>query len=300
MVAQARKGVWGASQWGHMGLAGAPTAAPIDLAAATGHALPRRFAALVVDVVVISLLDAVVNGTFGVTRVTGGVVPSMTSGSFASFTTQTTVDWFWLTLLWVAYYAVLESLFGATVGKSVAGLRVTDLEGRRVGWQAAILRNIGRLLDALPFLYLVGGIFTLNSRLHQRLGDRFAGTLVIPAAAVISPPLPPGVQRRRAIGLAGVTVLLLALCGAFAYYGRPPLVIEGAKNTGEGFFGQGIGTYRLGSPRWGTGTVTYPITYQIAQTLQTCTGEITLTWSGFPQGWELGNGQSNCSPRIYP
>ena len=283
-----------------MGLAGAPTAAPIDLAAASRQALPRRLAALVVDVLVISLLDAIVNGTFGVTRVTGGVVPSMTSGSFASFTTQTTVDWFWLTLLWVAYYAVLEGLFGATVGKRVAGLRVTDLEGRRIGWQAAILRNIGRLLDALPFLYLLGGILTLNSRLHQRLGDRFAGTLVIPAPAVISPPLPPGVQRRRVIGLAGVTVILLALCGAFAYFGRPPLVIEGAKNTGERFFGQGIDSYSLGSPRWGTGTVTYPITYQIAQTLQTCTGEITLTWSGFPQGWELGGGQSNCSPRIYP
>src|ERR1700686_1251663 len=172
-----------------MSLAGAPTAAPIDLAAASGQALPRRLAALAVDVVGISLLDAIVNGTFGVTRVTGGIVPSMTSGSFASFTTQTTVDWFWLTLLWVSYYAVLEGLFGPTVGKRVAGLRITDLEGRRIGWQAAILRNIGRLLDALPFLYLLGGILTLNSRLHQRLGDRFAGTLVVPVASVVGPPL---------------------------------------------------------------------------------------------------------------
>ena len=73
-----------------MSLAGAPTAAPIDLAGATGHALPRRIGALIVDALVISLLDAIVNGTFGITRVTSGVVPSMTTGSFASFTTQTT------------------------------------------------------------------------------------------------------------------------------------------------------------------------------------------------------------------
>lgn len=283
-----------------MGLAGAATTAPISLAAATGQALPRRLAALILDALVISLLDAIVNGTFGVARVTGGVVPSMASGGFTSFTTQTTVDWLWLTLLWVGYYAVLEGLFGATIGKRLAGLRVTDLDGRRIGWQPAILRNLARLLDALPFLYLLGGILTLSSRQHQRLGDRFARTIVIPTTAVVGPPLPRGVARRRAIGLAVVTALLLAFCAGFAYFGRPPLVIEGAKNTGEMFFGQGLGSYRLGSPRWGTGTVTYPITYDIAQTNQSCVGEITLTWSGFPRGWHLGNGHSDCSRRIYP
>jgi uncharacterized RDD family membrane protein YckC len=283
-----------------MSLAGAPTVAPIDLAAATGQALPRRLGALIVDALVISLLDAIVNGTFGVTRVTSGVVPSMTTGGFASFTTQTTVDWFWLTLLWVAYYAVLEGLFGATIGKRLAGVRVTDLEGRRIGWQAAILRNLGRLLDALPFLYLLGGILTLNSKQHQRLGDRFAGTLVVPAAAVVGPPLSSDVRRRRATVLAVVTALLLAFCAGFAYFGRPPLVIEGAKTTGMSLFGQGIGSYTLGTPRWGNGTVTYPITDQIGQTGQSCSGDITLTWNGFLVGWQIASSQGTCSPRIYP
>jgi uncharacterized RDD family membrane protein YckC len=283
-----------------MSLAGAPTAAPISLVSATRQALPKRLGALIVDAIVISLLEAIVNGTFGVTRVTSGIVPSMTTGSVASFTTQTTVDWFWLTLLWVAYYAVLEGLFGATVGKLIAGLRVTDLEGRRIGWQAAILRNLGRLLDALPFLYLLGGLLTLSSRLHQRLGDRFAGTLVVPAAAVVSPPLGANVWRRRATVLGVVTGLLLAFCAAFAYFGRPPLVIEGAKNTGTSLFGQGIGSYTLGSPRWGNGTVTYPISDQIAQTGQSCSGEITLTWNGFLAGWQIATSQGTCSPRIYP
>jgi uncharacterized RDD family membrane protein YckC len=273
---------------------------PITPAAATGRALPKRLGALLIDILVISLLDAIVNGTFGVTRVTSGVVPSMTTGGFASFTTQTTVDWFWLTLLWVAYYAVLEGLFGATVGKRLAGIRVTDLEGRRIGWQAAILRNLGRLLDALPFLYLLGGILTLTSRQHQRLGDRVAGTLVVPAAAVVGPQLSPDVERPRVILVAAVFALFLAFCAGFAYFGRPPLVIEGAKNTGEMFFGQGIGNYSLGSPRWGMGTITYPITYDIAQTNQSCVGEITLNWSGFPRGWDLGSSHSDCSRRINP
>jgi hypothetical protein len=94
--------------------------------------------------------------------------------------------------------------------------------------------------------------------------------------------------------------LLLVFCAVFAYFGRPPLVIEGAKNTGTRFFGQGIGSYRLGSPRWGNGTVTYPIAYQIPETNQSCVGNISLTWSGFLGGWQFDGGQSNCSRRIYP
>ena len=283
-----------------MSLAGAPTAAPIDLAAATRQALPRRLGALIIDALVISLLDAIVNGTFGVTRVTSGLVPSMTTGSFSSFTTQTTVDWFWLTLLWVAYYAVLEGLFGQTIGKRLAGVRVTDLEGRPIGWQCAILRNLGRLLDTLPFLYLLGGLLTLSSRLHQRLGDRFAGTLVLPAAAVVSSTLAPNVRRRRAAALAVVTALLLAFCAAFAYFGRPPLVIEGAKNAGElNSFGQ-PDSYTLGTPRWGIGKVTYPITYDLPRTGQRCQGLISLDWYWQSVGWMLGNSEYHCSPPIFP
>src|SRR4029077_7587051 len=92
---------------------------------------------------------------------------------------------------------------------------------------------------------------TLTSRQHQRLGDRIAGTLVVPASAAVGPPLPKDVVRRRGIGLAATIALLLAVCAVFASFARPPLVIEGAKNTGTSLFGQGIGSYTLGSARWG-------------------------------------------------
>jgi len=283
-----------------MSVAGAPLADPISLASATRRALPRRLLALIADTVVISLLDAIVNGTFGVARVTSGIATTMGSGGFTSFTTQTTVDWPWLALLWVTYYAVLEGLFGATFGKRLTGLRVTDLEGRRIGPQAAIVRNLARLLDVLPFAYVLGGILTLATRQHQRLGDRFAGTIVMPVGAVTSPPPPSGLGRRRAIGLAAVAAFLLAFCAGFAYFGRPPLVIEGAKNTSEGIFTEGVSSYTLGSPRWGTGRITYPVTYEVARTSQTCQGTITLDWYWFFPGWVFSSGESQCSPRIYP
>src|SRR6266513_1108930 len=283
-----------------MSVAGAPVVDPVNLASATGRALPRRLLALVADTVVISLLDAILNGTFGITRVTSGVATTMGSGGFSSFTTQTTVDWPWLALLWVTYYAVLEGLFGATLGKRLTGLRVTDLEGGRISWQGSLVRNIARLLDVLPFAYLLGGILTLVTRRHQRLGDLLAGTLVVPLGVVTYPPLPPAVRRRRVTGLAAVTAVLLVLCGTFAYFGRPPLVIEGAKNTSQGIFSEGVSSYPLGSPRWDTGTVTYPVTYEVARTTQVCRGFITLNWNWGFAGWVFSSGETQCSPRIYP
>src|SRR3977135_4254815 len=130
-----------------MSLARAPAAEPTSLAPAPRRALFRRLLALFVDTLVISLLDGIVNGTFGVTHVTSGVATTLSSGGFTSFTTQTTVDWPWLALFCGASYSLVEGLFGATIGKGLASLRVTDLEGRRIGPQAAIVRNLARLLD---------------------------------------------------------------------------------------------------------------------------------------------------------
>lgn len=273
---------------------------PTNVAPATGRALPRRLLALFVDTLVISLLDVIVNGTFGVTHLTSGVATYMSSGSITSFTTQTTVDFPWLALVWVTYYAVFEGLFGATLGKRAAGVRVTDLNGHRIGWQASIVRNLARLIDVLPFVYLLGGILTLATRHHQRLGDLIAGTVVVPADAAVDRPLPPDVRRRRVMGVAAATLILLALCAGFAYFGRPPLVIEGLRNTSEGIFSAGASSYTLGSPNRGTGTVTYPITYEMARTAQTCRGMITLKWNWSSLGWEFASSETQCTPPVYP
>ncbi len=86
-------------------------------------------------------------------------------------------------LLWLvialAYYIVMEAQFAATIGKRLIGLKVVKLDaGAPVDWQAAIVRNLLRLVDGL-FFYLVGAILVWTSGKKQRLGDRVAGTVVI-------------------------------------------------------------------------------------------------------------------------
>jgi uncharacterized RDD family membrane protein YckC len=281
-----------------MTLASTPVDTVTPFYAPAEQALRRRIVALLIDTVVIAVVAAGINSIFGVTQPTFSGTIALVSGGLAI--TQTVTDWPWLALAWIGYYATLEGLFGATVGKAIVGLRVTDLYGRRTGWKSATTRNIGRIIDVLPVLYLIGGIQALVTREHQRLGDRWAKALVVPVEAVPSSPLSKFAVRQRVTLLAALLAILVAYSGWFAYFGRPPLVIKGAVNTHSAMFNQGVNTYHLGSPAWGKGTVTYPIAYQTQQTLQSCSGHITLDWTGFPTGWEMGSSEVSCSPRIYP
>jgi uncharacterized RDD family membrane protein YckC len=68
---------------------------------------------------------------------------------------------------------------GQTPGKRIMLLRVVDAQGLKLEFQQIAIRNIMRLVDALPLLYLVGGAAALVSRDAQRLGDMAANTVVI-------------------------------------------------------------------------------------------------------------------------
>ena len=84
-------------------------------------------------------------------------------------------------LITVAYFVLLEGLAGATVGKFVLGVRVRGLDGSRIGLGPALVRTLARVVDAFPYVipYLVGGIVVSRSDTRQRLGDRWARTVVI-------------------------------------------------------------------------------------------------------------------------
>jgi len=80
----------------------------------------------------------------------------------------------------VGYGIVLEWRWrGQTIGKRLLGLRVIDARGLRLHLPQIVLRNLIRLVDALPLLYLVGGIACFFSRNGQRLGDLAANTIVV-------------------------------------------------------------------------------------------------------------------------
>ena len=82
-------------------------------------------------------------------------------------------------LLFFLYFIVLEGAMGSTVGKRITKIRVVREDGSPCGFGPAVVRNVLRVIDILPFLYIVGLILVSRSEKKQRLGDRLAKTVVI-------------------------------------------------------------------------------------------------------------------------
>ena len=80
--------------------------------------------------------------------------------------------------VWFFYYVSMEATFGATIGKLAVGKRVVSIGGSSVGWRSSVVRNVLRIVDGVVF-YLIGIIFILTSDDRQRLGDRWASTVVV-------------------------------------------------------------------------------------------------------------------------
>jgi uncharacterized RDD family membrane protein YckC len=68
---------------------------------------------------------------------------------------------------------------GRTVGKMAAGIRVVGVLGEPIGFLASAIRNVLRIVDFLPVLYVGGVISMVSTRRDQRLGDIAAGTIVV-------------------------------------------------------------------------------------------------------------------------
>jgi uncharacterized RDD family membrane protein YckC len=81
----------------------------------------------------------------------------------------------------LAYYPVLEHMFGRTLGKLVCRVRVVDASGRNPSWGQALLRTLLRLVEVNPALLggVPAGIVVLASKKRQRLGDMAANTYVL-------------------------------------------------------------------------------------------------------------------------
>lgn len=84
----------------------------------------------------------------------------------------------------LAYYIVMETLYGGTVGKLALGLKVVKEDGSAPDWQTSIVRTLLRIIDGL-FVYLIGAILVWTSPTNQRLGDKVAKTLVVKKDQVV-------------------------------------------------------------------------------------------------------------------
>ena len=84
---------------------------------------------------------------------------------------------FLITWLYPVYFEVYRS--GMTPGKKSQGIYVCHDDGTPITLSASMIRNLLRVADFLPFMYLVGVFSVLFNRKSQRIGDMVAGTMVV-------------------------------------------------------------------------------------------------------------------------
>ena len=129
----------------------------------------RRFFAVLIDLVILSVIESIVGFAFGGASMAGGNVSLSLTGFPAVI----------ISLIPILYFVVLEAVMGGTLGKLLLGMRITTVDGSRIGWGASIVRNLLRIIDVLPFAYILGAILIWTSPYKQRLGDRVAHTVVV-------------------------------------------------------------------------------------------------------------------------
>jgi uncharacterized RDD family membrane protein YckC len=130
----------------------------------------RRFAAYIIDSILISVVFWLAVLILGAIADDGGVIVAYILGTIGAF----------------VYYAGMESSSNqATVGKIALGIQVTDLQGNRVSFGKALGRNLAKILSAL-ILY-IGFIMAAFTAKKQALHDMIAGTLVVKKGATTTP-----------------------------------------------------------------------------------------------------------------
>jgi uncharacterized RDD family membrane protein YckC len=160
--------------------------------------LGRRLGAALVDLALLVGLFVVLALAIGEAEVEDAGFSLYLEGGAAAV-------YFGLVLL---YYFALEAAFGQTVGKFLLALRVVRADGSRPSAAAIAVRTLLRIVDWLPFLYLVGFITMMaTGQRRMRLGDLAAKTMTARTRPT----------RRRSLAFAPVALLLVLIVALSAY-----------------------------------------------------------------------------------
>ena len=113
--------------------------------------------------VVAAIIDGIIVG------IVGGILRAVLDDNLAGLINV---------IVGLAYYAGMESSARqATFGKSLLGMKVTDLDGNRISFLRATGRYFAKIISA--FILLIGFIMVAFTEKKQGLHDMIASTLVV-------------------------------------------------------------------------------------------------------------------------
>jgi len=136
--------------------------------------LGERFIAVFVDMILLGIVTAIISIPFGIMALLG----SQFGSPIGWFIGGPQILFF---VIWILYFSYFESTSGQTIGKRMMSIKVADESGGSLDSGRIVVRNILRIVDWLPFLYIISFILLATSNGRQRLGDLVAKTVVVKA-----------------------------------------------------------------------------------------------------------------------
>lgn len=140
-------------------------------------AVLHRILAVIIDYIVLGFSSLFLSATILASIVPGSATNPIMAPALGLMAIIMTL--FLIIILWIPYGIILETWRGQTIGKMILGIVVVKENGEPCTFVAALLRNVLRIIDALPQSYLIGFIFMALSDKRQRIGDRLANTIVV-------------------------------------------------------------------------------------------------------------------------
>jgi uncharacterized RDD family membrane protein YckC len=128
----------------------------------------RRLVALIIDSIILAIAGAILTTLLSIPFMVAGRMDYMSF--FGGFPVI-------IGLFSILYFPAMEVYRGATLGKTVMGLKVTALNGAAPTWVQAFVRNVSKIYWVLLLLDVVLGL-AIQTDYRQKFSDKYAGTVV--------------------------------------------------------------------------------------------------------------------------
>jgi uncharacterized RDD family membrane protein YckC len=138
----------------------------------------ERLTSGLLDVIVVIILGALYTSVFGTVQPSPSSISMTLNGATVSGNNM------WLfQVLALSYFFLMEHFLGGSIGKLAFGQRVVTTEYAKPTPKQLAMRSVFRLVDGFPYFMpnLLGFLILQNSDKRQRIGDRFANTMVVKA-----------------------------------------------------------------------------------------------------------------------
>ena len=145
-----------------------------------------RLVAFIIDSIIVGIIASIIYFF---------VILSILSGGFWFLFGPFLVLGLLLGLLELLYFMFMDASYGGTLGKRLLGFQVQMVDGGKVTFEKAFIRNMSKIFWLFLLLDWILGVAIPGRDQRQKYTDRIAGTTVVAVrqafASTVTPPPPP-------------------------------------------------------------------------------------------------------------